>query len=145
MIPPPIDDKFALELAAQIARLFDGYRDDLPETLWFASLAMIDKATERTRNWHWWRSHPAGELRRLRDRLAPALALARMAAALQEADNGVDRDLARELREAAAASGKARRRAQTLPAQEARLAKARRRKLEDGSTLSTEEVLDGDR
>ena len=130
-VMPPIDDPFARELAVQITALFDGYRDDLPETLWFASLSMIDKATERTRNWHWWRSEPAFELRRLRERIAPALALARIAAALQEADNGVERDFERDLREAAADAGKRRRRAQTLPAERARL--ARQRRIKDGT------------
>lgn len=122
----PADDEYVLQVALNLAGFVERYRDDLPETLWIASLTMIDRATERTRGWHWWRAQPEAELRRLRSRLAAALALARYAAALQQAENGAERELDRELREHAAAAGKAARRAQTLPAERARLAKARR-------------------
>lgn len=87
-----MSEDLVAQLARQLAPLVDDYRDDLPETLWIAALAMIDKATSRTREWYWWRSYPNSELRRLRQRIAPALALARVAAALQEADNAVDRE-----------------------------------------------------
>lgn len=121
-----MDDDYVRQVALNLAGFVDRYRDDLPEVLWTASLTMIDRATERTREWRWWRAHPDAELRRLRERLAEALSLARYAAALQEAENGAEHDLERDLREHAAEVGRAARRAQTLPAERARLAKKRR-------------------
>jgi hypothetical protein len=118
-------DPYADQVARRLGELLDRYRDDLPETLWMTSLTMIDRATDRTRNCYWWRAHPDGELRRLRGCMAEALALARFAAALQTAENDAEHEITRELREAAAAVGQARRRAQTQPATAARVEKRR--------------------
>lgn len=135
------DEQYVADIAMHIAGAVDDYRNDLPEILWTSSLVMMENAIGRTRNWHWWRSYPTGELRRLRERMAHALMLARFAADLQEAENAHERELDRELREAAADAGRKRRRAQTLPAERARLEKHRQRREE--AARRALEALDG--
>jgi hypothetical protein len=104
--------------------------DDAPEVVWDAALAMVERAVSeaRARSSSQWRYHAPGELRRLRRRVGAAMRLARLAAALQEAAQAHERDLDRELREQAAQAAAERRRAQTLPAERARLEKARQRR-----------------
>src|SRR4051812_34747043 len=98
----PDDELFAAALAKQLTNFITFDRSAVPETLWFAALAQIEAATARTRNWHWWRSHPNGELNRLIERIDSALDLAQLAAAVQESENHVERELDRDLRNAAA-------------------------------------------
>lgn len=92
------------------------------EGLWLAALAMIGRVAdeERTRvgQWHHW---PRGRVRRLRRDLAHAIALARIALELEEAEQTRADELAAEIRAAAAEAGKRRRREQTIPAERARL------------------------
>jgi hypothetical protein len=61
-------------------------------------------------------------------RPARALELAHLAVALQEEDNEAVHELERDLREQAAEAGRRSRREMTLPAEQARLAKAARRR-----------------
>lgn len=91
------------------------------EGLWLAALALIERAAadERARLGQW-RHWPRGRVRRLRRDLAHALELARIALALEEAEQARADELAAELRAAAAEAGKRRRREQTLPAEDAR-------------------------
>lgn len=100
--------------------------DRAAEVAWEASLALIVKAVDDAREGRFgrWRAYPRGELRRLRRDLAEGLELARLAVALQEEDREQTRELDGELRGLAGDAGRARRRAQTLPAERARLAKA---------------------
>lgn len=99
--------------------------DRAAEVVWDAALVMLERACADAREAQSarWRSWPRGELRRLRRDLAEGLELARLAVALQEEDHEQGREMDRDLVELAAAAGKAQRRAQTLPAERARLAK----------------------
>jgi len=72
------------------------------------------------------RAYPEGQLRRLRTDVARGMKLVRLATAMQVADRELGRELEEELHEQAVTAGKARRRAQTLPAELARLEKRRR-------------------
>ena len=113
-------------LAVKVTALLDSYRDDeLPEAVWQAALGAIDRATARTREWAWWKARPSAELARLRSQLDAALEVARLAADLQEAVNAAEWEEGAMVRELAEQAGRARRRAQTLPAERARLAKRR--------------------
>lgn len=126
-----IDDPYRDVVIGRLADLLERSRysgDDVAELLWATSLSMIDRQIERARERRWWKSNPAGELRAFRGRLAEAMALARFAAALQEADNAGEWEAEAPAREAAAAERAARRRAQTLPAELARLASAAARR-----------------
>lgn len=104
--------------------------DRAAEVVWDAALVMVERAAVEARQGRHgrWRSHPKGELRRLRNDLAEALELARLAVHLQEEDELQTRELDLDLAAAAAAVGAARRRAQTLPAERARLSKAAERR-----------------
>ena len=91
---------------------------------------MIERAIEdgRESRHSRFRNYPRGSLRKVRRDAAGGFHLLRLAVALQEADDDRDRELVADLQARAAQAGKARRRAQTLPAQQARLAKAAARK-----------------
>jgi hypothetical protein len=115
---------------------------DAPEVLWLAAVAMLERATAEAREAKWsrFRYYPAGELRRLRRSLSEGVRLARLAVAIQEDENDRNRALDVELAEAAAEVGRARRRAQTLPAEQARLARAAaRRAAREGSEEGVED------
>lgn len=116
-------------VTAEVVALLGDYTDDeLPQVMWYAALGSIEKAIERTRGWAWWRARPDAELRRLRREVDSALRLAAIAVDFQEVRNkavGEENRLVRDLQRQA---GEARRRAQTLPAERARLAKARARR-----------------
>lgn len=103
---------------------------DAPEVVWAASLAMLERALLEAREARYgrFRVYPAGQLRRLRTDVAAAMKLARLGVAMQEAETERDRELDADLHARAVAAGAARRRAQTLPAELARLAKAERRR-----------------
>lgn len=98
---------------------------DAPEVLWSASIALLGRALEEAGERRF-RHHPRGQLRRLREELARGLKLAGLAVAMNEALAEQDRGLAEELSARASEVSAARRRAQTLPAQLARLEKQRR-------------------
>lgn len=100
------------------------------EVIWAAVLTLVSQAADDARDVarSRWRHHPKGELRRLRSDLEEALELAELAVALQEEERVRGADLAAELQNAAVEAGKQRRRAQTLPAERARLEKAARRR-----------------
>jgi len=102
---------------------------DAPEVMWSAAIAMLRRATTEAEEARFgrFRSYPQGQLRRLREDVANGLKLARLAVALQEAEAEQGRELAEELHEQAVAAGRARRRAQTLPAELARVRKGRGR------------------
>lgn len=122
-------DPYRMVVVERLADLLERSRsDDLPDVLWSASLAMIERAAGRARERRWWRSNPSGELRAFRRQMAEALALARLAAALQAADNAGEWESDAPGREAAELDGARRRRAQTLPAELARLANAAARR-----------------
>jgi hypothetical protein len=113
-----------------IAAFVERRGDRSAEIVWGAALEMIRQAAEEAKEGKWgrWRHYPKGELRRLRRDLAEALELAHLAVALQEEERAQHADLDRELHEAAVEAGRRRRRAQTLPAEQARLENARRRR-----------------
>lgn len=119
-------DLFEAGIEAFLAR----HGDDAAEVTWWAALSLLERAAINAREGRWgpWRFYPAGQLRRLRRDIAQALELARLAVALQEEENNAERQLDVELREHAAEAGRQRRRAGTLAAEEARLAKARQRR-----------------
>lgn len=98
---------------------------DAPEVLWFAGLAMIERAVSAAREagYSRFRHYPAGELRRLERDTAAGFELLDLAVELQTAEDEQERELVAELQAAAAEQGRRRRRAQTLPAEQARLAK----------------------
>lgn len=116
----------ALSAVEGIAGFVSRRGDRAAEVVWDAALAMLERAFRDAREssesrWRW---YPRGELRRLRRDVAEALELARLAVALREEEQEQSRELDEELTRTAAEAGKARRRAQTLPAERARLAKA---------------------
>lgn len=106
------------------------YGEDAAEATWWAALAMLERATTLAREGQFgrWRHYPRGELRRLRRDVSRALLLARCAVDLQDESNETYRELTEDLRAEASRAAAARRRAQTLPAERARLEKARRRR-----------------
>lgn len=108
--------------------------DRAAEVAWDAALALIRRAADDAGEGRWgrWRFYPKGELRRLRRDLAEGLELARLAVALCEEDKLQTAELDAELAEVAAEAGRARRRAQTLPAERARLAKQAQRRSQAG-------------
>lgn len=71
------------------------YGSEAPEVIWTAALAWIERVVgeARAQAGHRWHHYPDGEIRRLRRELAGALMLARLAAALQEEDNSLEREL----------------------------------------------------
>jgi hypothetical protein len=81
------------------------YAEKSAEALWVAALALLERAAVDARaSPGRWRAYPAGELRRLRRELVPALLLARVAVALQEEDNDLVFELTREARQRSAAA-----------------------------------------
>src|SRR5579871_3100607 len=103
---------------------------DAPEILWAAALAIVARGlreAEEARHGRF-RHNPNGQVRRLRAEMARGLKLARLAAAVQEEQSVRESTLDADLVARAAAAAKELRRAQTLPAQLARLENARRRK-----------------
>jgi len=106
------------------------HADRAASTAWVAALAMIEAACQeaRERSHSRWRYYPAGELRRLRRDLAAALELARFAVALAEEERTLTETLERDARAERDQAGRQARRAQTLPAELARLANAARRR-----------------
>ena len=116
-----------MRLPDDLERWIDHDAGQASEALWLAALAMIEQtgATERTRMGQW--THwPRGRVRRLRRDLAHALALARIALELAEAEQAIGDKLADELAQARAQAGAERRRLQTRPAEDARTAGNRR-------------------
>jgi hypothetical protein len=109
-----------------LAAFLDRRGDRAAEVLWDAALTMVVRAAADAREAHpqRWRGYPRGELRRLRRDMAEALELARLAVALREEEQDQHGDLEDELHRAAAEAGARARRAQTLPAEKARLANA---------------------
>lgn len=103
---------------------------DAPEVIWAAAIAMLRRATGEAEEGSAgrFRHSPEVQLRRLRESVARGMKLARLAAAMQEAYQLRDADLVDDLHAEAVASAKGRRRAQTLPAQLARLESQKRRR-----------------
>lgn len=115
-------------LVDALADLLDGYSgDELAEAMWQAALGVIDRALARTRDWAWWKTYPRDEHARLTGELEEALRLAGFAAEFQAARNLAVADESRLVRDLAEQAAAARRRAQTLPAERARLARAAER------------------
>jgi hypothetical protein len=112
---------------------------DAPEVIWAAAIAMLRRATGEAEEGRFgrFRSSPEVQLRRLREDLARGLKLARLAAAMQEAYIERDHELADDLHAQAVAAGSARRRAQTLPAQLARLENQKRRRAGLSNVVAT--------
>lgn len=113
------------------------YGDETAEIIWAAALSMLEQAARRAGEGTWgrWRNFPSGELRRLRRDVARALALARLAVALEAEEVAAGADLAEDLRRAASRAAARAGREQTLDAEYVRLAKAaaRRAGVEVGS------------
>lgn len=103
------------------------YGSEAPEVIWTAALAWIERVAvdARHQSGQRWQHHPDGELRRLRRELAGGLMLARLAAALQEEDNSLERDLLLEAHAAAEARREQEKR-ERLEAERARLRLAAR-------------------
>lgn len=101
------------------------FGDDAGEALFMAGLAMLDQALARAREGTYgrFRHYPRGELRRLRKDVSRGLTMCRQAAKLQDLVNDELYSLTHDLNEAARAAGARRRRAGTLAAEDARLAK----------------------
>ena len=116
-------------LLAPLAELFEQEGDRAAETVYMAAVAMLERAAVEARESHGrrWRVYPKAELRQLRRDVALAMRLARTACAIHEVELARDEAMYAELRAAAEEAGRARRRAQTLPAELARLAKAKAR------------------
>lgn len=114
------------------ASFVERFGDRAAEAVWWAALAMLERAAHEAREGQWgrWRYHPRGELRRLRRDLLPALMLARLAVAIQEDENDFLHELNREARQAVEEAERQRRRAQTMEAERVRLENARRRREE---------------
>jgi len=106
------------------------HADDTADAAFLAGIAMIERACMAARESvdYRWRSWPRGELRRLRGSLKLGLLLCRFAVLAREADEERWDEATEAARMVAELNGRARRRAQTLPAQEARLENARRRR-----------------
>jgi hypothetical protein len=123
-----IDEEAARSLVAFLADV-----GDAPEVIWIAALAMMERALEEGREARHgrFRVYARGQLRRLRRDVAQAMLLARLAVEMQEASEQQDREVMEDLRAAREEEGRARRRAQTLPAELARLARQRARKAGD--------------
>lgn len=117
---------------SELERFLARNAEDVAEAAWMAALGQLERAVRLAREGvdGRFRSHPPGELRRLRREVAVAMGLARLAAAVQKAENDRWRELEREARELAAARARAARRARTLPAELQRLANAASRKAE---------------
>lgn len=105
--------------------LLAGNAEDVAEATWHSAAGALDAAAALAREGAHgrFRSHPRGELRRFRRSVAVALNLARVATAMQQDENEYWHELERPERERWEAERKAARRAQTLPAELARLAK----------------------
>jgi hypothetical protein len=137
-----VDSGGAMSARRGLAAFVERRGDRSAEVVWSAALAMLERACADAREcsssrWRW---YPAGELRRLRRDVAEGLELARLAVALQEEDAEQRRELDRDLAAAAAEAGRARRRAQTLPAERARLANAEARKTAGNSSRNSGSV-----
>lgn len=121
------------EAAAGLVRFLEE-TCDAPEVLWCAGLALLERGVvdARERSAHF-RHRPSSDLRRLRREVAQGLRLCRLAAHLQVADDEREGELHEELRRLAEEAGRQARRAQTLPAERARLAKHAARKAAAGA------------
>jgi hypothetical protein len=119
------------ESAAAVLLQFLEEVGDAPEVIWAAAVAVMRRALGEAEEARFgrFRHYPQGQLRRLRSDVSRALKLARLAVDMQEAETERDRELTVDLHAQAAAAGAAARRAQTLPAQLARLEKQRRARL----------------
>jgi hypothetical protein len=111
------------EAAARSLMQFLADVGDAPEVMWAAAIAMMRRATAEAEEARYgrFRHYPQGQLRRLREDVARGMKLARLAAALQEADDERGRELHEELHESAVAAAGRRRREQTLPGELARV------------------------
>ncbi len=118
------------EAAARVLVAFLAEVGDAPEVVWAAGIAMLERAIGEAKEARHgrFRAYPDGQLRRLRTDVARGMKLVKLAAAMQNADRVADRELDEHLHQAAVDAGKAKRRAQTLPAQLARLENQRRRR-----------------
>lgn len=124
-------------MKSELARFSARYGDETAEIVWASALSMLEQAAKRAGEGTWgrWRFFPQGELRRLRRDVARALALARLAVALEVEENAAGADLAEELRREAAKAAARAGRERTLDAEYVRTAKAaaRRAGVEVGS------------
>ena len=114
-----IDERVAAFLAAAAT--------DNGDALWSAAAGLLELAAQRARDSLHGRLHssPRGELRRFEETVGRALEAARLGVELHEADRDDWHDATRELRERAQDAARAVRRQQTMPAQQARLARQR--------------------
>lgn len=119
---------------SELERFLRGRSEDVSEASWLAALGQLERAVRLAREGAdgRFRSHPTGELRRLRREVATGLGLARLAVAVQADENARWHELERAAREQAEANGRARRRAQTMPAELQRLANAAARRTANG-------------
>lgn len=114
----------------ELERFGARYGDEVANVVWTAALGMLEQAAAAAREGIWgrWRTYPRGELKRLRRDVARGLALARLAVALQDEADASDRDLAEDLRRAAALTASRSGRERTLDAEYVRIAKAAARR-----------------
>lgn len=129
----------------ELERFGARYGDEAAEIIWAASLSMLEQAAKRAGEGTWgrWRNFPRGELRRLRSDVARALALARLAVALEAESNAAGADLADELHRAARSAAAWSGRERTLDAEYVRLAKAAARRA--GVDLKSRDVVELER
>jgi len=108
------------------------HADDTADAAFLAGIAMIERACAAARESveFRWRSWPRGEFRRLRGSIRLGLLICRFAVLTREADQERWDEATAAARMLEELNARARRRAQTLPAQEARLENARRRREE---------------
>lgn len=118
-----IDDA-ALGLAVYLERR----GDYAAEVIWTAALAIIRNSLDDLDARGHWRTYPRGHLRRLRTGVVEGFELARLAVNLQDGINEREFAIERDARAKDDEAGRRRRRAQTLPAELARLANAAARR-----------------
>jgi hypothetical protein len=111
------DTKIGLEA------FIERYGSEAPEVVWQAALALLERTATgaRVAAASRWSYYPQGELRRLRHELAGAMMLARLAVALQEEENSLDRELVTRARDVAEEQRQREKRAMTIEAERARL------------------------
>jgi hypothetical protein len=114
----------------ELERFGARHGDEVGEIVWAAAIGLLEQAagTAREGTWCRWRTYPRGELRRLRSNVSRALALARLAVALQDESDAATGDLAEDLRQAAAYAASRAGRARTLDAEYVRVAKSAARR-----------------
>jgi len=114
----------------ELERFLEEHADDVSDGAFLAAIGVLEQACARARESveFRWRSSPRTELRSLRRSVKLALLLARFAMLAREADRERWDEETADARMLEELNARARRRAQTLPAQEARLANARRRR-----------------